>query len=190
MRKLIFLMHVSLDGFVAGVEGEMDWIGLSDEMFDFVAGLTSGADTALYSRKTFEMMDAYWPTAAEQPNATKHDKEHSQWYNRITKYVLSESMKGKDTEKIKFINGDVKNTVKNIKQLPGSNIMIFGSPSAIYALFGEGLVDEFYLFVNPVLLGNGIPLFKNINNRVFLKLVSSKTYDSAGIVCLHYTLPA
>jgi dihydrofolate reductase len=186
MRKLVFLMHISLDGFVAGTEGEMDWIRLSAEMFDFVAELTAQADAALYSRKTFEMMDAYWPGAGDQPNASKHDKEHSEWYNKVTKYVLSNSMKGRDSDKIKIINGDVKSSVNDIKQQPGANIMCFGSPSAIHALLPLGLIDEFYLMVNPVLLGKGIPLFKNISQRMPLRFISSKIYDGEGIVCLHY----
>jgi dihydrofolate reductase len=77
MRHLIFFMHTSLDGFVAGLNGEMDWIYVDDAMFDFVATMTNQADTALYGRVTYEMMQSYWPKAGEQPNASKHDKEHS-----------------------------------------------------------------------------------------------------------------
>ena len=89
MRNLIFFMHTSLDGFVAGVNGEMDWIKFDDDLFDFVATMTDQADTALYGRVTYEMMQSYWPKAGEQPNATKHDKEHSDWYNQVSKVVLS-----------------------------------------------------------------------------------------------------
>ena len=95
-------MHVSLDGFVAGPKGEMDWIKLDDEMFDLVGGFTNEADTALYGRVTWEMMDNYWPTAANKPNATKHDIEHSQWYNKVDKLVLSKTMRGKKTDKSKI----------------------------------------------------------------------------------------
>ena len=77
MRNLIFFMHTSLDGFVAGLNGEMDWIKLDDAMFDFVATMTDQSDTALYGRVTYEMMQSYWPKAGEHPNASKHDKEHS-----------------------------------------------------------------------------------------------------------------
>ena len=92
MRNLIFFMHTSLDGFVAGLNGEMDWINLDEAMFDFVATMTDQADTALYGRVTYEMMQSYWPTAGEQPNASKHDKEHSNWYNNVSKVVLSKTM--------------------------------------------------------------------------------------------------
>ena len=75
-------MHTSLDGFVAGLNGEMDWINIDDAMFDFVATMTNKADTALYGRVTYEMMQSYWPTAGEQPNASKHDKEHYRLGNK------------------------------------------------------------------------------------------------------------
>src|SRR5215208_6430556 len=96
MKKLVLFMHASLDGFVAGPNGEMDWIKVDDEMFDYAGRETNEADTALYGRVTWEMMEAYWPTAANQPAATKHDIEHSEWYNKVTKVVLSKSMQGRN----------------------------------------------------------------------------------------------
>jgi dihydrofolate reductase len=93
MRKLIFFMHTSLDGFVAGLNGEMDWIKVDEAMFDFIGTMTDQADTALYGRVTYQMMESYWPTAGEQPNASKHDIEHSRWYNKVTKIVLSKTIK-------------------------------------------------------------------------------------------------
>lgn len=85
-------MHTSLDGFVAGPNGEMNWIQVNEEIFNFVPTLTEQADTALYGRVTYEMMQSYWPTAGDQPNASKHDKEHSAWYNKVSKIVLSRTM--------------------------------------------------------------------------------------------------
>ena len=96
-------MHTSLDGFVAGLNGEMDWINIDDSMFDFVATMTNKADTALYGRVTYEMMQSYWPTAGEQPNASKHDKEHSAWYNKVSKVVLSKTISEKGLDNTKVI---------------------------------------------------------------------------------------
>src|SRR4030095_2530899 len=98
MRKLTLFMHTSLDGFVAGPKGEMDWINVDDEIFDYAGKETDRADAALYERVTYEMMEGYWPTAGDQPTATKHDIEHSRWYNSVTKIVLSRSMRGKKLE--------------------------------------------------------------------------------------------
>jgi dihydrofolate reductase len=87
MKKIIVSMHTSLDGFVAGPNGEMNWIKFDDELFDFVGKMTDKADTALYGRKTYEMMHNYWPTADQKPNATKHDIEHAHWYKQSLKIV-------------------------------------------------------------------------------------------------------
>src|ERR1044072_2075112 len=94
MKRLVLFMHVSLDGFVAGPNGEMDWIHVDDEIFDYAGQRTSEADTALYGRVTYQMMEGYWPTAADQPNASKHAIEHSAWYKKVNKVVLSQTMKG------------------------------------------------------------------------------------------------
>src|SRR5689334_22494109 len=92
-RNLIFFMHTSLDNFVAVGNGELNWIKIDEAMFDFVATMTDQADTALYGRVTYEMMQSYWPTAGDAPDASKHDKEHSWWYNKVPKVVLSKTMK-------------------------------------------------------------------------------------------------
>lgn len=180
-------MHVSLDGFVAGPNGEMNWITLPDGLFDYVGQMTEKADAAMYGRKTFEMMDGYWPTAGDQPDASKHDKEHSAWYNKVTKYVVSNSMQGKDTDDKKFINGDLKEKVNKIKQQGGSDIMIFGSPSAIHSLMEQDLVDEFYLCLNPVVLGAGIPMFPALKEKKDFKFVSAKQFGQ--VIVLHYAKP-
>src|SRR6185503_10160920 len=94
-RKIVLFLHVSLDGFTTGPKGEFDWILVDQEMFDYAGARTNESDKALYGRKTFEMMEGYWPTAAQQPNATKHDIEHGAWYNQVHKVVLSRTLKGK-----------------------------------------------------------------------------------------------
>ena len=185
MRKLIFFMHTSLDGFVAGVHGELDWIHIDDEMFDFVATMTDNADTALYGRVTYEMMQIYWPTAGEQPNASKHDKEHSAWYNKVTKVVLSTTMSEKGLDNTKVIGDQLADNIHKIKQQDGKNILIFGSPTASHSLLSQGLIDEFWLFVNPIILGHGIPLYKGETETTKLKLIESKIF-SCGVIALHY----
>ena len=185
MRKLIFFMHTSLDGFVAGLKGEMDWINIDDAMFDFVATMTDKADTALYGRVTYEMMQSYWPAAGEQPNASKHDKEHSAWYNKVSKVVLSKTMNEKGLDNTKVIGDQLTDNINKIKKQDGKNILIFGSPTASQSLLSLGLIDEFWLFVNPILLGQGMPLFKGVSETKKLKLIETKTFSS-GVIALHY----
>ncbi|MBA0885450.1 dihydrofolate reductase family protein [Flavobacterium undicola] len=185
MRKLIFFMHTSLDGFVAGLKGELNWANVDEELFDFVGTMTDKADTALYGRVTYEMMQSYWPNACKQANASKHDKEHSAWYNKVPKVVLSKTMSEKGLENTKVISDQLADNINKIKKQDGKNILIFGSPTASHSLLSQGLVDEFWLFVNPVLLGQGIPLFKGVTETTQLKLIESKTF-SCGVIALHY----
>ena len=185
MRNLIFFMHTSLDGFVAGLKGELDWANIDDELFDFVATMTDTADTALYGRVTYEMMQSYWPKAGEQPNATKHDKEHSAWYNKVSKIVLSKTISEKGLDNTIVISDQLADNINKIKKQDGKNILIFGSPGASQSLLNEGLIDEFWLFVNPIILGQGMPLFKDITGTTKLKLVASKTF-ACGVIALHY----
>jgi len=185
MKKIVLLMHTTLDGFVAGPNGEMDWVNVREEIFGEATKVTDRADTALYGRNTYDIMEGYWPTAADQPNATKHDIEHSQWYNSVTKIVISRTMEGTQKPKTKVISNDLAQQIKKLKQGPGKDIAIFGSPGACHSLMQENLIDEYILLINPVLLGTGIPLFKGIEKLTKLKLVSSKVLESA-VVMAHY----
>lgn len=178
-------MHTSLDGFVAGPKGELDWANIDDELFDFVATMTAKADTALYGRVTYEMMQGYWPDAGKKPNASKHDKEHSAWYNNVSKIVLSRTISNEGLVNTTVIGDQLADNINKIKNQSGKNILIFGSPSASHSLLSQGLIDEFWLFVNPVLLGEGIPLFKGVTERTKLKLIETKTF-SCEVIALHY----
>ncbi len=185
MRKLIFFMHTSLDGFVAGPKGELNWVKINDEIFDFVDTLTDKADTALYGRVTYEMMQSYWPTAADQPNATKHDKHHSIWYKNVSKVVLSKTISDADLENTIVISDELIERINHLKNKEGKNILIFGSPSASHSLLRLGLIDEFWLFVNPILLGKGIPAIDGVNEITQLELLETKTF-ACGVIALHY----
>lgn len=185
MRKIVISLHTTLDGFVAGPNGEMDWIKLNDEIFDLVGKFTNEADTALYGRVTYEMMQGYWPAAANRPNASKHDIEHSTWYNRVQKIVLSKSMKGQNIDKTTIISDNVAEEIQRLKNAGDKNIMIFGSPSAAHTLMEHDLIDEYWLFVNPVLLGEGIPVFSKIRNRIDLQLVNVVSF-ACGVTGLNY----
>src|SRR3954467_5442963 len=128
MRRLVLFMHVSVDGFVAGLNGEMGWIHVDEDMFEYAGQQTDEADTALYGRVTYQIMDSYWPTAADQPNATKHDIQHSQWYNSVEKIVLSRTMQDTGLKKVSLVHDNLHEEITKRKQQQGKNIVIFGSP--------------------------------------------------------------
>jgi dihydrofolate reductase len=185
MRKIISFMHVSLDGFVAGPNGEMNWITVNEEIFDHVGKRVAETDTALYGRVTYDMMEGYWPTAGDAPDASKHDIEHSAWYKKAHKIVLSKTMKGADLPNTTIISDNITDRLNEIKQQEGSEIALFGSPTATHALMQENLIDGYWLFVNPVILGEGIPLFANIKDKKKLKLLATRQFTS-GVTELSY----
>jgi dihydrofolate reductase len=187
MRKIVLSVHISLDGYISGPNGEMDWIRIDEEMFDFVKTLTDKADTAFYGRTTWEMMHNYWPTAADKPDASRHDREHSSWYMRVKKIVLSNSLKGAGIEGVEFISGDINAEVARLKSSGDKDIVIFGSPSLARILTGYNLIDEYWLFINPVILGKGKSIYPLLENRLGLSLISTRTFP-CGVIALGYSL--
>lgn len=187
MGKIVLFMHVSLDGFAAGPKGEMDWIHVDQEIFDFGAERITKTNTALYGRVTFQMMESYWPTAAEQPGASKHDKEHAAWYRGAHKVVLSNTLGQATLTNATVIGRDYAAALRKLKTDTTGEILLFGSPTTAHALLAENLIDGCWLFVNPVLLGKGIPVFKGIQEKQSLKLLKTHVFSS-GVVCLDHEL--
>jgi dihydrofolate reductase len=187
MGKLISFMHISLDGFVAGPNGEMDWIKVDDEIFDHAGARISQSGTAVYGRVTYQMMESYWPTAADGPGASKHDIEHSAWYKKAFKVVLSRTMERLDSPHAKIIGDGISEQMNKLKLETDGEILVFGSPTATHSLAGLDLIDGYWLFVNPVILGKGIPLFSAVKEKTNLKLTGSRVFSS-GVVALDYTV--
>lgn len=187
MRQVILLMHVSLDGFVAGPNGEMDWIRFDDELIDDVAALTATADTALFGRVTYEMMAGYWPTAADGPTATKHDIDHARWVNPAPKLVFSRTLDKVGWQNSRIVRDNFAEEIAQLKQQPGKNLLMIGSATTAHSFMRLGLIDEYQINVNPVVLGGGLPLFKDIQAPIRLELSNAKAYRS-GVVGIHYKL--
>jgi dihydrofolate reductase len=185
MRKIISFVHISLDGFVAGPKGEMNWIKVDEELFEYIGKRIGETDAALYGRVTFQMMENYWPSAGDKPKASKHDIDHSRWYNKARKVVLSRTLNEKDFTNTEVIGDNLSEKINKIKQQPGSDILLFGSPTATHSLIQQNLIDGYWLFVNPVILGQGIPLFTGIKEKIKLKLLSTRPFTS-GVTELNY----
>jgi len=184
MRNLVAFMHVSLDGFVANPRGEMNWITIDDEIFKDAIMLADNADTALFGRVTYQMMESYWPTVLANDSSTELERQHAQWMEDTNKIVFSETLDKVAWNNTRLINKNIPQEIINLKQLPGKNIMIFGSPRLTHSFMQWDLVDEYRINVNPVILGAGIPLF-DIHNRINLELIATKNFKS-GVVGLHY----
>jgi dihydrofolate reductase len=190
MRKIISFMHISLDGFVAGPKGEMNWIKINEDIFDYVGKRISQTDTALYGRVTYQMMENYWPTAGDKPTATRHDIEHSKWYSKVHKVVLSKTMKDVGLTNPKIISDKLSDRINEIKQSRdggSKEILLFGSPTATHSLMQLNLIDGYWLFVNPIILGRGIPLFTDIKDKINLNLLTTRQF-TCGVTELNYTV--
>ena len=176
-RKLVALEHVSLDGFLAGPNGELEWIrGVDDdELWNYVSPITAAADTAVFGRVTYGIMAGYWPTAGAGPDATQHDIDHSRWLNGATKLIVSKSL-----ESAPWGASDVAQLVRDaddiarLKAQPGANMLIIGSASVVRECTRLGLIDEYWIKLNPILLGGGTPLFPTRDTRLDLQLVDSR----------------
>jgi len=182
-------MHISLDGFVAGPNREMDWIKVDEEIFDYVGKRISHGDTALYGRVTYQMMESYWPTAGDKPTATKHDIEHSKWYSKVHKVVLSHTMKDEGLTNTEIIGDNLSDRINELKQRRdggSEEILLFGSPTATHSLMQQNLIDGFWLFVNPIILGKGVSLFAAIKDKIKLKLLPATRQFTCGVTELNY----
>lgn len=178
-RKIILDLAVSLDGFIEGKNGEVDWCIMDPEM-EFTNFLNQ-IDTILYGRKSYDLWGQYIPTA-EAPEA---EKEMWEMVHSKEKYVFSKSQKGSGSNTI-FVNKNITEEVNKLKNNPGKDIWLYGGASLITTFINLGLVDEFRLSVHPVVLGEGRPLFVNIKQRMNLNLMHTRTFSS-GVVQLIYS---
>ena len=185
MRKVIAFMHVSLDGFVAGPNGELEWAIVDEEVNPYVDQLFKSVDTALYGRATYLGMQSYWPTVLEDPEAAPREREHARWVENISKIVFSTTLPGADWNNSRLIKDHIAEEITALKQQPGGNLMIFGSPHLTHTFIHLDLIDEYRLFLNPIVLGSGTPLFQDVKKWTKLKLLGAQTFQ-AGVVALHY----
>lgn len=182
MRKLISLIHVSLDGFCAGPKGEMNWIGLNEAIFADVETLVERSGGAVYGRTTYEMMRGYWPTMLTSPQASARERRHAQWVEKVEKHTFSHTLDGNGWNNV-HLHRDAKE-IAALKQQPGGDLLIFGSPGLTHAFLALDAIDEFWINLNPMLLGAGIPFWDG-SVKAKLALVQSRRFDN-GVVRLNY----
>ncbi|MFS0576772.1 dihydrofolate reductase family protein [Sporosarcina sp. 179-K 3D1 HS] len=179
-RRIILDLAVSLDGFIEGKNGEVDWCIMDSEMefIDFLHQI----DTILYGRKSYELWGEYMPE--NEAEVTHAEKEMWEVLHRKEKYVFSRTQKGNGSNAV-FINEDIQEEVNKLKNKPGKDIWLYGGASLITTFLNLGLVDEYRLSVHPVVLGEGKPLFVDLKQRMNLTLVQTRTFSS-GVVQLCY----
>lgn len=178
MRKLIAAINMTIDGFCDHTAGIAD-----DEIHQHYSDLLSSADTILFGRITYQLME-FWPTIVKNPTGNRSMDEFAVIIDNISKVVFSNTLKNVEWKNTKLAKQGLKEEVLELRQQPGKDILA-GSPSIIAALTQLDLIDEYQLCVHPVVLGSGLPLFKNIRDSIHLKLLKTKTFD-CGAVALYY----
>ena len=185
MRNLVLIAHISLDGFVAGTKGELDGFDAKEENLEFVCKLTEEADAALFGRISYQLLESYWSTAKDRPGATKAEIAYSNWYNNSQKIVVSRTLAGKNLPRTSIISENVSNEIIKLKQRAGKDILIFGSPAVSQLMMEMDLIDRYWIFVNPKIFGEGIPLFTHSAKKRNLKLLSTRQFAN-GELAIHY----
>ncbi len=183
MRKIIYWVHTSIDGFIDGPDGEFDWPALGPELTEFSHTLTDRADTFLYGRVVWDMMSAYWPQA-ESMSDDPHDVAFAPVWRRTPKIVFSRTLESAERN-TSVIGDNLGDEVAKLKRKRGKDMLLMGGSILPAALEELGLIDEYVIVVHPVVLGGGNKLFLAPKDRFTLDLIDSRTFD-ARTVLLHY----
>ena len=176
MRKVILQMNMSLDGMIAGPNGEMDWMLWNDELDKFAEEILDSSDTILLGRKTAKEFLDYWP---------EDKSEFARKINEYPKIVFSKTMTSIESKStnVSIINDNILEEVTKMKEQPGKNIVLYGGAGIVQSLAKLDLIDEYRLVLNPVVLGSGTPLFKN--DKFKMKLLKTEM-TKIGCVILYY----
>jgi dihydrofolate reductase len=186
MRKIKLQMQLSLDGFVCGPQGQMDWLvwDWDDVLKTYAANLTNSADTFLLGRATGEGMAVYWPTVASNPESKEEDRWMADKLNNLPKVVFSKTVTHINWTNVRVAT-DIMQEVRELKNESGKDIIIYGGAGIVSSFIRENLIDEYHLFINPVIIGKGKTIFRNIRQKANLKLIHT-TESTTGIVILCY----
>lgn len=187
MRKLIWLVDTSLDGFMSGPKGEMDWAGtdIDDELWDNVNDLLGTVDTALFGRLTYQNFEQYWPAVPGNLSSPKNEIDFSRWIDETPKYVASRTLSKLNWKNSMLLDADLAEGIRRVKEQSGKDILMFGSCDLASGLVHQDLIDQMQIRIHPVMLGVGRPLFKDRSKRQRMKLEKSRVFAS-GVIQLRY----
>lgn len=188
MRKLIVSNFVSVDGYFAGIDGDLDWVTADDEHHQYSVALLNSADLLLFGRNTYEVFKAYWPAVSPTPSTPRGEIEVAEKLNAIAKRVFSSSLQTTEWNTT-VSRAVVSDEIAALKHQPGGNIVVFGSGTLVQSLARHHLVDEYHLLIQPVVLGHGKPMFL-LDPGERLNLTLMRTEPCASGVVRHYYAPA
>jgi dihydrofolate reductase len=183
MRKLKLQVQTTVDGFIAGPNGEMDWMTLnwSNDIMEYVKELTNPIDTILLGRKLAEGFIPHWTAALQDPDSA----EAAKIFVDTPKVVFSKTLTSSPWARTMIANGDLKEVVTTLKKQNGKDMIAYGGGKFVSSLIKEKLIDELHLFVNPAIIGKGMTIFQDVTEKQNLRLISSKQFE-CGIMVLTY----
>jgi len=187
MRKLIVSMNLSLDGYLSGLQGDLDWHFeiWNERMSEKMLQQLQETDTIILGRLTYEVMAKYWTVHPLGDHFPRQDLAIADKMNEHSKFVFSKTFKHSLWNPSIFATGDPAEEIRLLKGKKGKDMILFGSASLVSALILSNMVDEYHLWIHPVILGRGNPIFHDIRNQIKLKLKDSVTFDS-GVVANYY----
>lgn len=178
MRKLIVFNQVSMEGYFVDKGGDMSWAHKQDpEWNEFTAENAKGGGELVFGRVTYDLMNSFWPTQ----QAMQAMPEVAEHMNNLPKVVFSRKMDKAEWNNTRLVRGNLATEVKKLKEEPGPGMVIMGSGTIISQLAPEGLIDEYQIVVNPIVLGSGRTMFDGIKERLNLKLVNSRTFTNGNV---------
>ncbi len=178
MTKLIVFNLLTLDGFFEGQNRDISWHNVDEEFNEFAIENLNSIGGLLFGRITYKLMASYWPTK----QSVEDDPVVASKMNSLPKYVVSKTLNKVEWDNSQLINEKITTDIQILKQLSEKDINIFGSGKLISSLIGSGLIDEFRILVNPVILGNGNPLFTNINKKLKLELFNTRQFKNGNVL--------
>jgi dihydrofolate reductase len=181
MRKVVMFNMISLDGFFEGLNQDIGWHQVDGEFDQFAIDQLSQAGGLIFGRLTYQLMAAYWPT----PMAVENDPLVAGKMNALPKFVFSRTLDKVDWNNSQLIKGDAVTELKKLKGLPGNDMYIFGSANLSKMFIHAGLIDEYRIMVNPIVLGSGEPLFKENGGMLKMKLQETKLFGNGNVLLLY-----
>jgi dihydrofolate reductase len=177
---------MSLDGFMADTNGQINWIKMDGEIHGWVMELAREAAGTLYGRTTYQMMDPYWPGVLKDPgNYPQWQVDYAEWVDKALKVVVSKTLTGVDWNNTRLVRDNVVEEIRRIKGEVKGGLLLLASATLVGTLLPAGLVDEVAVTINPVILGKGKPFFIGLGDKVPLRLLETRTFSN-GVIALRY----
>ncbi len=181
MRKIVVFNLVSLDGYFAGTDGNIDWHQVDDDFNKFAAEQTSFFGTIIFGRTTYQLFESFWPTAVKNPKFSADDQKIAQLIEDAEKIVFSKTLGKVTWNNAKLFTDIATDEINKLKQKDGKDMIIFGSGTIVAQMANLGLIDEYRLLVNPVILGEGKSMFQGVNMQQ-LKLANTRKFDNGNVM--------